>query len=188
VERFERKALRMRTLNSETTALLFIDFQARLMRVIDGADDVIANAKRLLDAAALLGVPTLYTEQNPKGLGSTVEALTPPAGAPVITKMSFDACGADGFMAALGAKPDVLVAGCEAHVCVLQTVLSLIGAGRRVFVARDAIGSRRSESKETAIRRMERHGAEIVTTEMAIFEWLGTAAHPRFREASALVK
>ncbi len=70
----------------------------------------------------------------------------------------------------------------------LQTVLSLIDAGRRVFVARDAIGSRRSESKETAIRRMERHGAEIVTAEMAIFEWLGTADHPRFREAAALVK
>jgi nicotinamidase-related amidase len=177
----------MRPLNSENTALLFIDFQARLMRVIDGADDVIANAKRLLDAAALLGVPTLFTEQNPKGLGATVESLTPPTAA-VITKMSFDACGADGFMAGLGGKPDILVAGCEAHVCVLQTVLSLIGAGRRVFVARDAIGSRRGESKETAIRRMERHGAEIVTTEMAIFEWLGTAAHPRFREASALVK
>ena len=91
-------------------------------------------------------------------------------------------------MAALEGKPDILVAGCEAHVCVLQTVLSLIGAGRRVFVARDATGSRRAENKETAIRRMERHGAEIVTTEMAIFEWLGTAAHPRFREASALVK
>jgi nicotinamidase-related amidase len=177
----------MRTLNCENTALLFIDFQTRLMRVIDSADDVIANARRLLDGAALLGVPTLFTEQNPKGLGSTVEALTPPAGT-VISKMSFDACGADGFMAALGAKPDVLVIGCEAHVCVLQTVLSLIDTGRRVFVARDAIGSRRSENKETAIRRMERHGAEIVTTEMAIFEWLGTAAHPRFREASALVK
>ena len=96
----------MRTLKSENTALLFIDFQARLMRVIDGADDAIANAKRLLDAAALLGVPTLFTEQNPKGLGSTVEALTPPAGAAVITKMSFDACGADGLMAALEGKPD----------------------------------------------------------------------------------
>ena len=70
----------------------------------------------------------------------------------------------------------------------LQTVLSLIGEGRRVFVVRDAIGSRRSESKETAIRRMERHGAEIVTTEMAIFEWAGTAEHPRFKEAAALVK
>ncbi len=177
----------MRTLNSETTALLFIDFQTRLMRVIEDADAVIANAKRLLDTAALLGVPVLFTEQNAKGLGPTVDALTPPHGA-AIPKMSFDACGGEGLMTALKGKPDVLVTGCEAHVCVLQTVLSLIDSGRRVFVARDAIGSRRSESKETAIRRMERHGAEIVTTEMAIFEWLGTAEHPRFREAAALVK
>jgi nicotinamidase-related amidase len=177
----------MRTLNSETTALLLIDFQPRLMRVIDGADDVIGNAKRLLDAAALLGVPALFTEQNPKGLGATVEALAAPADA-TVTKMSFDACAADGLMTRLGGKPCILVCGCEAHICVLQTVLGLIDAGRRVFVARDAIGSRRAESKETAIRRMDRHGAEIVTTEMAIFEWLGTAAHPRFRETSALVK
>jgi nicotinamidase-related amidase len=187
VEHLDKEALDMRTLNSETTALLVIDFQLRLMRVIDGADDVIANTKRLLDAAALLGVPALFTEQNPKGLGTTIEALAAPADA-TIAKMSFDACAAGGFMARLGGKPDILVAGCEAHVCVLQTVLNLIDAGRRVFVARDAIGSRRPESKETAIRRMERHGAEIVTTEMAIFEWLGTAAHPRFRETSALVK
>jgi nicotinamidase-related amidase len=177
----------MHTLKSETTALLVIDIQLRLMRVIEDADAVIANTKRLLDAAALLGVPALFTEQNPKGLGATVDALAVPAGA-AISKMSFDSCGAEGFMARLEGKPDILVAGCEAHVCVLQTVLSLIDAGRRVFVVRDAIGSRRSESKETAIRRMERHGAEIVTTEMAIFEWLGTAEHPRFREASALVK
>ncbi len=177
----------MRTLTPEATALLFIDFQTKLMRVIEDADAVIANAKRLLDAAALFGVPVLFTEQNAKGLGPTIEALAPPAGV-AIPKMSFDACGCEGLIPRLEGKPDILVAGCEAHVCVLQTVLSLIDTGRRVFAARDAIGSRRSESKETAIRRMERHGAEIVTTEMAIFEWLGSAEHPRFREAAALVK
>jgi nicotinamidase-related amidase len=177
----------MRTLKPERTALLAIDFQTRLMAAIEDAGAVIANAKRLVDAAALLGVPVLFTEQYPKGLGSTVEALAPSEGTAAV-KLTFDACGTAGFMERLGERPDILVMGCEAHVCVLQTVLSLIDAPRRVFVARDAIGSRRSESKETAIRRMERHGAEIVTTEMAIFEWLGTAEHPRFREASALVK
>lgn len=177
----------MRTMNAETTALLFIDIQPRLMRVIEDADLLIANARRLLDAAALFGVPALFTEQNAKALGPTVEALAPVEGARV-HKLSFDACRAEGFMAMLGGKPDIAVSGCEAHVCVLQTVLSLIDAGRRVFVVRDAIGSRRAESKEAAIRRMERHGAEIVTAEMAIFEWLGSAGHPRFREAAALVK
>jgi nicotinamidase-related amidase len=71
---------------------------------------------------------------------------------------------------------------------VLQTVLGLIDSGRRVFVVQDAIGSRRAENKEAAVRRMERHGAEIVTTEMVVFEWLGSAEHPRFREAVALIK
>ena len=70
----------------------------------------------------------------------------------------------------------------------LQTVLGLLDTGRRVYLVRDAVGSRRAESKETAINRMERHGAEIVTTEMVIFEWLGSAEHPRFNEALALIK
>ncbi|MGO9545156.1 MAG: isochorismatase family protein [Rhodomicrobium sp.] len=177
----------MRTIGAETASLLIVDLQPRLMRVIEDAEAVIANAKRLSDAAALFGVPVLFTEQNPKALGSTVETLAPPAGA-VLSKLDFDACRAEGLLAKLGDRPDVIAAGCEAHVCVLQTVLSLLDKGRRVFVVRDAIGSRRAESKETAIRRMERHGAEIVTAEMVIFEWLGTAAHPRFKEAAALVK
>ncbi|MGA8157208.1 MAG: isochorismatase family protein, partial [Rhodoplanes sp.] len=95
---------------------------------------------------------------------------------------------APSFAEMLADRPEVVVTGCEAHVCVLQTVLSLLDAGRRVYVARDAIGSRREESKEAAIRRMERHGADIVTTEMVVFEWLGTAEHPRFREAAALIR
>lgn len=157
------------------------------MPVIEDADLVTANARRLLDAAALLGVPTTFTEQHTRALGPTVEALSPPPDA-VLHKMTFDACRAEGLMGALGEKPDVVVSGVEAHICVLQTALSLVDAGRRVFVVRDAIGSRRAENKDAAIRRMERHGVEIVTTEMVIFEWAGTAAHPRFRDLAALVK
>jgi nicotinamidase-related amidase len=177
----------MRTMSTETATLLIVDFQSRLMPSIADAEAVAANARRLIDAAALLGVPALFTEQNAKGLGETVEALTPPAGA-LARKMAFDACRSAGFIDRLEERRDVAVAGCEAHVCVLQTVLGLLDAGRRVFLVRDALGARRSESKETAIRRMERHGAEIVTTEMVIFEWLGTCEHPRFREAISLVK
>ena len=102
--------------------------------------------------------------------------------------MTFDACRGAGFIERLAGRPNIVVAGCEAHVCVLQTVLGLIAAGRRVYLVRDAVGSRRAESKEMAIRRLEQHGAAIVTTEMVVFEWLGTAEHPRFREALALIK
>ena len=83
---------------------------------------------------------------------------------------------------------DVVVSGCETHVCVLQTVLGLVEARRQVFIVRDAVGSRRSESKETALRRMERSGVEVVTTEMVVFEWLETAEDARLSEVIALIK
>ena len=102
--------------------------------------------------------------------------------------MTFAAVGAPGFHERLAPTHDAIIGGWEAHVCVLQTALALIETGRRVFVVGDAVGSRRSESKEIALQRMARSGAEIVTAEMVVFEWLGTAAHPRFKEAMALIK
>lgn len=174
------------TIDPERSMLLVIDFQARLVPAIEDAPAAIANARRLLDAAALLDVPVLFTEQNPAGLGPTVPDLARPEAA--AAKMTFDAARSPGFLDRLPAGRAIVVAGCEAHVCVLQSVLGLLGAGRDVFVARDALGARRAENKETAIRRMERAGASIVTTEMVIFEWLSTCEHPRFREALALIR
>lgn len=167
------------------SALLVVDVQTRLMPAIDGAGALVANIRRLLDAAVLLDVPSMFTEQNPAGLGPTIEALQPAL--PVLHKMAFDACRDDG-LAAMPDRAAFVVAGCEAHVCVLQTVLGLLAAGRQVSVVRDALGSRRPESKETALTRMARHGAEIVTTEMVVFEWLGSAIDPRFKQAVALIK
>lgn len=178
----------MRTIDPARSALLVIDFQKRLMPVIHEADAAIANAGRLIEAARLLGIPVAVTEQNPQGLGTTVDEL-PVAGAVLVEKMEFDASRATGFFEALGDRTEIVVAGCEAHVCVLQTVLGLLDAGgRRIHVARDAIGSRRPENREAALARMAGHGAEIVTAEMVVFEWLQTARHPRFREAMALIK
>lgn len=167
--------------------LLAIDFQARLMPAMHEAEAALRNAGRLLEVAGMLGIARLLTEQNPKGLGPTVEQL-PVGDAPVIGKQSFGACGEDGFMDRIPADAEVVVMGWEAHVCVLQTVLGLLDAGRRVHVVQDAIGSRQPGSKEAAIRRMERHGAGIVTAEMVIFEWLRTAQHPCFRRAAALIR
>ena len=168
------------------SVLLVVDFQARLMPAIHDGPAAVANARRLLDIAGLLGVPALATEQNAGGLGPTVPALA--EGLAVQHKMTFDACRAPGFLDALPSGAEVVVVGCEAHVCVLQTVLGLLAARRRVHVVRDAVGSRTAANREAALHRMERHGAEIVTTEMVAFEWLGTAEHPRFREVVALIK
>jgi nicotinamidase-related amidase len=177
----------MRTIDAYSSALLIVDFQARLMPAIHEGEAAVANAKRLLAAATLLEVPILFTEQNPKGLGPTVPGLTD--GHRVFEKQFFDACREPGFaQGALPDRPSLVVAGCEAHVCVLQTVLGLLDLRRNVYLVGDALGSRRPESKDTAIRRMERHGAEVVTTEMVLFEWLATAQHPRFREALAVLK
>lgn len=176
----------MPLLNPKAATLVIIDFQARLMPAIEDGDRLVANARRLVDAAGLLRVPVLMTEQNPAGLGATVPEL---AGAgPAIAKMSFDSCAEPAFLEALAGDRELVICGCEAHVCVGQTVLSLLEHRRRVVVVQDAIGSRARESKDVAIRRMERHGAEIVTTEMVVFEWLRTAAHPQFRAAAKLIR
>ncbi len=178
----------MLTIGRDTSALLLIDFQSRLMPAIEGGAAAVANAGRLLNAARMLEIPVLVTEQNAKGLGPTVPELLPNSDDSVFHKMSFDACRMPGFLDRLPERRHLVIAGCETHVCVMQTALGLIAGGRRIWLVRDAVGSRRAESKETAIRRLERHGAEIVTTEMVIFEWLGTAEHPRFRDALALVR
>lgn len=177
----------MPALDRETSALLVIDFQSRLMPAIEDATAVVANARRLLDAAELLGVPALFTEQNAGGLGPTMPELRV-ENAGLFHKMTFDACRMPGFLEALPAGRDIVVAGCETHVCVLQTVLGLCAAGRRVYLVRDAVGSRRAESKETAIRRLEHHGVEVVTAEMVLFEWLRTADDPRLRRIIELVR
>ncbi|MEA1675050.1 isochorismatase family protein [Nitrospirillum sp. BR 11163] len=162
-----------------------IDLQARLMPAILGGAAVVANTRRLLAAAGMLAVPTLFTEQNPRGLGTTVPELAPDP-ASVVSKMTFDATPA-----LIDHLPDghaVVLAGCEAHVCVLQTALGLLERGRPVYVVEDAVGSRTAENKAAGLRRMAAAGAEIITTEMAVFEWLESAEHPRFREVVALIK
>lgn len=177
----------MPVIERDRSALLLVDFQSRLMPAIDDGASVLANARRLLDASQMFDIPVVFTEQNAHGLGPTVPELRSAAGG-TASKMTFDATRTPGFSAALPDRPDLIVGGCETHVCVLQTVLGLLRAGRRILVVRDAVGSRRAESKDTAILRMERSGAEIVTTEMVLFEWLATAEDPRLRKVLDLIR
>jgi nicotinamidase-related amidase len=178
----------MKTIDPDRSTLLVVDFQQKLMPAIDGGEATVRNARRLLDGAALIGVPAVFTEQYPKGLGATVPELATPDMA-VVEKTHFDAARAPGFYDSLPEdRVDMVVAGCEAHVCVLQTVLGLLDAGRNVFIVADAIGSRLPDNRAAAIARMERHGAEMVTTEMVLFEWLVSSEHPRFKETMALIR
>jgi nicotinamidase-related amidase len=175
-------------LTAKGSALLLVDLQQRLMPAIHDGDAVVANAARLAEGAGLMDVPVCATEQNPAGLGPTVAAL---AAYPqmVMPKMAFGAVAEPGFATLLPpGTEEIVVAGCEAHVCVLQTVLGLLAARYRVLLVADAIGSRAPANKAAAVDRMQRHGAEVVTTEMVLFEWLGDAQHPQFRAVQKLIK
>lgn len=171
-------------------ALVLVDYQARLMPAIHDAAAAAARAVRLAEAAHLLGIPVLGTEQNPAGLGANIESIRAVCSR-TLTKTHFDAC-ADGLVDALdavaGARRDVVVAGCEAHVCMLQTALGLLRAGKRVWVVENASGSRRPSDHAAAMRRLAAAGATVVTHEMVLFEWLQDCRHPKFREVLARVK
>lgn len=174
----------------ENSELLLIDFQDRLMPAISDADAGLANAARLLAAARRLQVPRLFTEQNPSRLGGTVSMLAPQPSdrENILPKMSFDALGDPAITTAMQSDRALVVTGWEAHVCVLQTVAGLLARGRRVHVVADAIGSRTPANHRAALDRMRAMGADVVTTEMVVFEWLGSAEDPAFREIVGLIK
>jgi nicotinamidase-related amidase len=175
-------------LSVDRAVLLLIDLQQRLVPAIHDGESVVARTVRLAETARLLDVPVRATEQYPAGLGPTVAPL---AGYPqkVLSKTTFSAVDDPEFSSLLpDGAGEIVIAGCEAHVCVLQTVLGLVGSGHRVFLAADAIGSRDPADRAAAIERARQHGAEIVTSEMVLFEWLRDSRHPKFREVQKLLK
>jgi nicotinamidase-related amidase len=175
-------------LSAERSVLLLIDLQQRLMPVIHAGDSVVARAARLAEAAGLLDVPVLATEQYPDGLGPTVEAL---AGYPraTLAKTAFSAAADPGFQPLLPAGTrEIVIAGVETHVCVLQTALELVGSRHRVILAADASGSRDPADHQAAVERARQHGVEVVTSEMVLFEWLRDSRHPAFRQVQKLLK
>ena len=176
------------TLRRDVSTLLVVDLQGRLMPAIDGGETVVQRAVFLARVAETLGVPVLFTEQNPTGLGATVPPLKPFV-EQLFVKRHFSAAREPGFFERLPTGRDaVVVAGAETHVCVLQTVLGLLGRGYGVAVVADAVGSRTAASKDAGLRRMAAHGAEIVTAEMVAFEWLESCDHPDFKPVIGLIK
>jgi nicotinamidase-related amidase len=176
-------------MNREDSALLVVDAQVKLLEAVPGSERIIWNIRRLLDAAAALGVPIAATEQYPDRLSPTVPELKERIG-PAPNKLCFSACVCGNIFE--GWKGDnryrVLVCGIETHVCIMQTALDLVAAGFEPYVAIDAIGARYAVDHETALRRMESAGVVLTTTETAMFEWCRTADTPEFKTISALVK
>ena len=196
-------------LDCEESQLVLVDYQQRLMPALHEGPAIVANAVRLARMAALLEVPLWVTEQNPAGLGGTVAELQPYAGKP-LAKMDFSAAAAllprlrpavrqGGNARSLpkhlqkppepqAARGTLVLAGCEAHVCLLQTALELLEEEFDVWVVTDACGSRTERSRDAAFDRLAGAGCELVTTEMVAFEWLRSADHPLFKDIHGLVK
>lgn len=171
-------------IDAERSALLVIDLQTKLVPALADHAQVVANAAWLIRVAQKIGVPVAGTEQYPKGLGPLVPKLRKlfPAGA-IGSKNHFSAVAAQCLAGLPGQdRAQVVVAGAEAHVCVLQTALELLEDGKEVYVVADAVASRHPLDREIALTRMRDEGIRVVTREMVAFEWLAEAPSPLFRE------
>jgi nicotinamidase-related amidase len=177
-----------RILDRERAALIVVDVQEAFRPAVRKFDKVAANVATLVEGAKALGVPIIVTEQYPRGLGSTVPEVAEhlPEGTDPIDKVCFSAAEADGFD--LGGRAQAIVCGIESHVCVSQTAHDLMSRGVQVHVVRDAVSSRTDENRDLGLRKMEGSGAVITSVEMALFELLGAAGTPEFKQVQALVK
>jgi nicotinamidase-related amidase len=198
-------------LDASQSQLVLVDYQSGLMPVIQDGAAVLANAARLGALAQLMGVPCWGTEQNPSRLGPNLPPIRACCGQ-TLSKMHFSAVeeGLGEWLRPLTKPPAgnarslpkhlqkplappssrdmVVIAGCEAHVCLLQTALDLLEDEFDVWVVTDACGSRTERNRDAAFDRLAGAGAELVTTEMVGFEWLRTAEHTAFKAAHALIK
>jgi isochorismate hydrolase len=179
-------------LSAAKSSLLLIDIQDRLLPAMSNPDQVITKSQILLQATQSLDLPVTISEQYPKGLGRTVTALQSPT-ATTFEKLAFS-CWRDAEMKAHlirlheQTRPLVIVAGIEAHVCVLQTCIDLANAGFGVFAVADAMSSRKPESAALAFERMRANHVQVVNTEMVVFELLEKAGTPEFRALSGLIR
>ena len=179
-------------LDRSRTALVVVDVQEGFRAAVLDFSQVARNVATLVRGARILELPTLVTEQYPKGLGRTVAEVSEHLDVTerMFEKVAFSAVDADGFPGALHAaeRDQVLLCGIEAHVCVNQTAQDLIADGIEVHVAQDAVTSRTAENRALGLHRMERSGAVATSVETALFELLRQAGTPEFKEVQALIK
>ena len=179
----------IKRLRPETSVLVVVDIQDKLLAKIPTAAELVRNAGFLLDVATLLGVPARATEQYPKGLGPTTPEIARRLPPDTPAKTTFSCCGAGTFLDELKMlqRQDVVLVGMETHVCVAQTALDLLHAGLHVHLVVDALAARGAADHATALRRLELAGAVPTTAEAVAFEWVGDSTHPQFKAVSTLV-
>jgi len=178
-------------LRKSDTALLIIDIQERILGVMQNSETLIENTLKLIKGSKILNIPIFYTEQYPKGLGETSSKLKEElSDIEAVQKLSFSCSGAGNLFDEMKKKEikQVVICGIESHVCVQQTALDLLANGFQVNIAADAVSSRRVFDYNIALNRMAKHGAEITTTEVVLFELLEVCGTPEFKAISKLVK
>jgi nicotinamidase-related amidase len=174
-------------INANQSALILIDLQQKLLPAIHEHKAVLAHSVRIATIAGMLGLPVIATEQMPDKLGPNhpdVRRLCDKT----FAKGHFDAC-VEGLPASLpSAIKQIVIGGCEAHICLLQTALALLDRGYQVFVLADCCSSRKALDRDTAFERLRQAGAILVTVEMVVYEWLRESRHPLFRDILKLIK
>jgi len=174
-------------IKADQSCLLIVDVQEKLIKAIHEPQTVIDNCAWLIQVAAAMQVPILVSEQYPRGLGSTVEKikqLVQPEW--TMEKVHFSCVAENACKQRIEdiSRSQIVVAGIETHVCVLQTAINLLSLEKEVFIVADAVSSRRLADKELAIARMRSVGIQIVSKEMVLFEWVHQAATPLFKQLS----
>ncbi|EGT32679.1 hypothetical protein CAEBREN_20990 [Caenorhabditis brenneri] len=175
-------------INPTNSALFVCDLQEKFASNIKYFPEIVTVSRRLIDAARILNIPTVVTEQYPKGLGHTVPLLKEGLGenTPVYDKSKFSMC-IPPVEDKLKNVQNVILVGIEAHVCVLQTTYDLLERGHNVHVVVDAVSSRSHTDRHFAFKQMEQAGAVLTTSESAILALLGGSDHPKFKEVQKLI-
>lgn len=178
-------------LKTDNTVLVLVDVQGKLAQLMDDKEALFQDLRKLVQGAQILGLPILWVEQSPAGLGPTIPELAAllPGQTPV-AKSTFSCCADEGFMARLRGtgRRQVLLAGIEAHVCIYQTAAELVQLGYEVEVVADAVSSRTAQNKQLALQKVQQLGARLTSVEMALFELLGKAEGPAFKSLLKIVK
>lgn len=178
-------------LEIKNSILLVIDIQGNLAHAMHDKESLFKATGQLIKGIKCLEIPMILTEQNPKGLGPTIpeiRELIPDLIA--IPKISFSCCNEKTFMEEVKKinKRQILISGIESHICIYQTTINLLDMGYEVHIVTDAVASRDPKNRELALRKMERMGATMTCVEMALFELMRTAEHPRFRDIVKIIK
>lgn len=181
----------MKMADENSSLLLIIDIQEKLVAALE-KDTVVQKAAKLTKSANILNIPTIVSEQYPKGLGHTVAAISEnlPINSCKFEKTNFSLVKEEGFLDKLKSygRNQIILCGIETHICVHQTAADLIDAGFDVIVVKDACASRNKYEFKQGIEAMQANGAKISCLEILLFEWLKSSKHPKFKEIQTLIK